>query len=98
MQNQSTAPQFTFAVTTISELKQPVKVLALVEGKDWDAAAREAFSIAREAVHRNGNVVTGIFEVRYVDNREVAHLIATAGFARFSRARVENLEAIGALA
>jgi hypothetical protein len=55
-------------------------VLAIVEGEDRDEASRFAFSLAREEVHRDGAIVTGVFEVR----DEMAELIATAGYSRLS--------------
>jgi hypothetical protein len=67
-----------FAVAEIDREKSPVEVYTVVEGEDWEKAAQLAFSAARQRVHADKHIATGVFELK----DGYTQRIATAGYAR----------------
>ena len=79
MVSEGSLAQYRFAVAEINVEKRPVEVYTLVEGKDCEKTAQLAFSAARQRVHADKHIATGVFKL-LADG--YAQRIATAGYAR----------------
>jgi hypothetical protein len=71
-----------FAVTEIDEAREPTRLFGIVESEDWEQALEFAFTFAREKVHADGAIATGVFELS--PDGSALRRVATAGYGRLS--------------
>jgi hypothetical protein len=96
---QSLHRSYRYAVCEIDEHREPTRLFGIVEHADWERALEHAFNSARERVHKDGAIATGIFELS--PDGSALRRVATAGCSRLStgsRSAADTLSALVGMA